>query len=351
MQKEVSNARSPGENLVPQATGKEVFTNVGGDCIIPDRAMELTAPLRFEPLFMERVWGGRQLEQLYGKRLPQGARIGESWELVDREEAQSVVHDGPLQGTTLRDLWKHHRAEIFGEGLPDSERFPLLIKLLDAQDRLSLQVHPPAAVSAVLGGEPKTEMWYFADTRGDADIFAGLRNGVTRDTFQAALEDGSVADQVHRLTVKKGDAIFIPSGRVHAIGAGSVIVEVQQNSDTTYRVFDWHRAGLDGKPRELHVDESMASIDFSDVEPRLSGVTNGNVVRCDLFQVDKLELSTKTPVGTTGRFAILCVLEGSVECGTGTFAAGEIFLVPASPGPWELRPVSGLFTALQITIP
>src|SRR5687768_4250553 len=123
--------------------------------------MRLTEPLVFEPLFMERVWGGRRLETLYRKRLPQRVRIGESWELVDREDAQSVVHEGPLQGLTLHELWARRRPEIFGEAMPETERFPLLFKLLDAQDRLSVQVHPPPAVAGRFGGEPKTEMWYF----------------------------------------------------------------------------------------------------------------------------------------------------------------------------------------------
>src|SRR5690606_22752909 len=177
--------------------------------------MELSSPLIFEPLFMERVWGGRRLETLFGKRLPQSTRIGEAWEMVDREEAQSVVHEGPLRGSTLHELWTEHRELIFGKGLPDTPRFPLLCKLLDAQERLSLQVHPPAEVAEELGGEPKTEMWYVVDATLDSDLYAGVRPEVTRETFEEALKEGRVADQVHKVPVKKGDAIFIPSGRVH----------------------------------------------------------------------------------------------------------------------------------------
>src|SRR5438067_1063301 len=122
--------------------------------------MNIMEPIFFEPLFMERVWGGRQLEMLFGKRLPASARIGESWEIVDREEAQSVVHSGPLRGKTLNELWSNERASVFGEGVPDTPRFPLLFKLLDAQERLSVQIHPPAKIAPLMHGEPKTEMWF-----------------------------------------------------------------------------------------------------------------------------------------------------------------------------------------------
>jgi len=141
--------------------------------------------------------------------------------------------------------------------------------LLDAREKLSLQVHPPAHKAAALGGEPKTEMWYIADAAPDADLFVGLKRGVTRAEFEQKISTGEVAGCFHRVPVKRGDAMFLPSGRVHAIGAGLVIFEIQQNSDTTYRVFDWNRVGLDGKPRELHVPQSLASIDFDDFEPAL----------------------------------------------------------------------------------
>ena len=167
---------------------------------------------------MERVWGGRRLETLYGKFLPQGVPIGESWEVVDREDAQSVVHNGPYRGTTLHELWTSRREEIFGNAYADHEapRFPILIKLLDARERLSVQVHPPAQMSATLGGEPKTEMWYFADTQPGANIYVGLKTGVTREQFETLLREGRVEEAVHVIPVENGDSIFIPSGRLHA---------------------------------------------------------------------------------------------------------------------------------------
>lgn len=226
-------------------------------------------PLTFNPIFKERVWGGRRLEQLYGKALPANAPIGESWEITDRAEGVSEIANGPLAGKTLRWLMENHASEVLGPSRGDVRSFPLLVKILDAQEKLSLQVHPPAAKAKELGGEPKTEMWFFADATPEADIFVGLKKGITRDQFAAKTRDGSVAECFHRIPVKAGDVMFLPSGRVHALGAGGVIFEIQQNSDTTYRVFDWNRLGLDGKPRDLHIDQSLASMDFQDFEPAL----------------------------------------------------------------------------------
>lgn len=308
-------------------------------------------PITFEPLFMERVWGGRSLEEFFGKPLPAGAPIGEAWEIVDREEAQSVVNQGPLKGKTLHQLWTEMREPIFGTAIPASSRFPLLFKLLDAQERLSVQVHPPAAIAPSLKGEPKTEMWYIAHATKEADIFAGLKKGATRELFEAALKDGSVADQLHRIPVKHGDAIFIPSGRVHAIGAGNVIVEVQQNSDTTYRVFDWNRTGLDGKARDLHIPESLASIDFEDPEPELANQQDELVVKCPLFEVQKWELAKTRQACDPGQFAIFTVLSGSVRCGQREFQAGTFFLVPAAMEEKTVEPLTTGTSLLRTTIP
>ncbi len=242
-------------------------------------------PLTFHPIFKERVWGGRKLEQLYGKALPPGVPIGESWEITDRPEGESVIINGPLAGKTLRWVMERHPDELLGKARAAHGRFPLLVKILDAREKLSLQVHPPTATAAQPGGEPKTELWYVADAEPDAEIFAGLRRGVTRAGFERKIRDGTVADCFHRHHVRKGDAMFLPSGRVHALGGGNVIFEIQQNSDTTYRVFDWNRTGLDGKPRELHVPQALASIAFEDFEPALIQPQRGQLVEHELFEV------------------------------------------------------------------
>jgi mannose-6-phosphate isomerase len=303
---------------------------------------------------MERPWGGRSLERLYGRQLPDPSTpIGESWEVVDREDHQSVVADGPLAGKTLHDLWRNHRREIFGEaaaGHP-SPRFPLLVKILDATETLSLQVHPPEAVAARLGGEPKTEMWFIAEAREGAVLHVGVRPGVDREGFRRALADGSAAECVPRLPVRTGDAIFIPSGRLHAIGAGLVIFEIQQNSDTTYRVFDWNRTGLDGKPRALHIEESLACIDFADTAPALVPPGADTLADCPHFHVRRRELATGESVDATG-FCILGVVDGNLMVDGKSRTAGSFVLVPASgPDPDSLRAGPTGATLLEISLP
>ena len=312
--------------------------------------LQLSAPLVFEPIFMERVWGGRRLEEFYGKKLPAGRPIGESWEIVDRPEAQSVVRDGPLRGKTLHELWTKHRADIFA-GISDAPRFPLLIKLLDAREKLSVQVHPPNELAQELGGEAKTEFWYIADAAPEAELYVGLREGSTRQDFERALQEGDVAQHVHRIAVRTGDAMFLPSGRVHAIGAGNLIAEIQQNSDTTYRVFDWNRLGTDGKPRELHIEESLRCIDFADCEPGLTKASSETLVRHTFFQVEKWKLSAPRPAAPEGKFAIIFCLAGQIECAGTSIKPGEFFLIPSSLGDRVLRSHSARSELLQITIP
>jgi mannose-6-phosphate isomerase len=292
----------------------------------------MDAPLTFESLFMERVWGGRRLASLYCKPLPEGAVIGESWELVDRPEAQSVVASGEFAGATLGSLWRSaRRAELFGSRAGDGERFPLLIKLLDCEQTLSVQVHPPAAIAPSLGGEPKTEMWVVAHASPEAHLLAGLHAGVTRAAFESALGAGDdVSDMLHRHDVGEGDVMFLPSGRVHAIGAGNVILEIQQNSDTTYRVFDFNRPGLDGEMRELHVPESLASIDWDDAEPPLVAPDGEALVHNDVFEVDRWALDAPRPAAPDGECAVLMAFDGTVACGGERFAAGQLFVVTAS---------------------
>jgi mannose-6-phosphate isomerase len=306
-------------------------------------------PLTFQPILQERVWGGRNLERLYQKPLPPGALIGESWELSDRPGAVSVIANGPLAGKDLRWLMENHREELLGDAPPLRGRFPLLVKLLDVQQRLSLQVHPPPAVAAKLGGEAKSELWYVADAAPGAELMAGLKRGTTRADFERRLKAGTVADCFHRLPAKAGDALFLPAGRPHA-GSGAVIIEIQQNSDTTYRVFDWNRPGLDGKPRELHLAQSLASIDFDDCEPQLipkrtvveRGCEIQRLVNDPLFAVDAVSLKVAQSVSwPTPRCVILGVVEGevSVTAGGHTLAlgAGRFTLVPACLQGMELR--------------
>jgi mannose-6-phosphate isomerase len=312
--------------------------------------LNLTAPLTFEPIFMERIWGGRRLQTEFGKNLPGHGRIGESWEIVDREEAQSVVRDGPWRGKTLHELWTQHRQEIFGD-VPDRARFPLLVKLLDAREKLSLQVHPPKEAATLLGGEAKTEFWYVAAADPNAELFVGLRAAITREAFKDALEQGRAAELVHTIRVKTGDAMFLPAGRFHAVGAGNLLVEIQQNSDTTYRVFDWNRLDEHGKPRTLHVDQALDSINFDDCKPELARTDGELLVRHELFEIQKWNLTTSRAIAPRGQFAIVSCLTGSVRCAGADLAPGEFFLVPAQLQNRNIAPIQGAASLLQVTIP
>ncbi len=293
-------------------------------------------PVRFQPILKERVWGGRRLQQLYAKQLPSTVPIGESWEISD------VIKNGSFAGRDLHWLVETGGSDLLGSAQLLNGRFPLLIKILDATEKLSLQVHPPAACAAALGGEPKTELWYIAEAKPGAELYVGLRHGCSRAEFTRKLKDGTVADCFHRVAVQAGDTMFLPSGRVHALGAGMVIFEIQQNSDTTYRVFDWNRLGLDGKPRDLHVRQSLESIDFDDHEPALVHPQkvpgDGNVkslVRDELFTVDLAELRPgETLPLSAGQMWIVGVVTGELQAEhlseQMSLSAGEFCLIPAS---------------------
>jgi len=299
---------------------------------------------------MERVWGGRRLETLYGKRLPSAALIGESWEIVDRPEAQSVVHEGPLRGETLHNLWSKHRAAIFGN-VPDTPRFPVLAKLLDAQENLSLQVHPPAKIAKKLGGESKSELWYVADAAPKSRIYAGVKKGATRAAFEEAIEKGKVEEHLHSIDVNTGDAIFLPSGRLHALGGGNLLVEIQENSDTTYRVFDWNRVKKGRPRREMHVAQAMQCIDFSDVEPELLRPSGESLARHELFEIDKWIVGEEREIAEAGRFAIGVCLTGELECAGRQFKAGDFFLVPAELEDRAVRSIGDAAALLRVTLP
>ena len=300
-------------------------------------------PLIFQPIFKERVWGGREMERLYRKALPPGD-IGESWEISDHDDDVSVVANGPLAGRTLRSVMEEHAEELLGEASPMANgRFPLLVKILDARERLSLQVHPPAEIAPSLGGEPKTEMWYVAQADPGAMIYAGLKRGVTRRQFEAALKRQELEPLIHQIAPRAGDALFVPSGRLHAIGAGLVIFEIQQNSDTTYRVYDW------GRPREIHVAQSLKCINFKDFEPALADTREEVLVACEHFVCARLTLDAPRLLHCYDSFHIVAAVEGGVEIGDVTLAAGQFALVPASLGEFTLRP-RGKATVLDVFV-
>jgi mannose-6-phosphate isomerase len=356
-------------------------------------------PYKFTPALIERVWGGNALEH-YGKPVPPGKRIGESWEISDRDDVQSVIVNGPDKGRTLRQQIEAHGVQLLGTNVtglvpaptcPDSSigipasgpsdgegktsssspsmRFPLLVKLLDARERLSLQVHPPPALAAKLKGEPKTEMWYVLEADRDAHLIAGLRRGVSGADLMRSLEGQRdvkpIETMLHRIPVLPGDVFFVPSGRMHAIDAGVVLIEIQQNSDTTYRVYDWGRVGLDGKPRQLHIRESLVCIDFKDYEPRKQrpqierrGV-NGlwRLIECNYFHVHRLDVTNAWPDRTDGSsFHILTCISGALGMVTpdgkeDRIDIGEFVLLPAALDFYTLTPLAENTRALKSYVP
>ncbi|MCD6520870.1 MAG: class I mannose-6-phosphate isomerase [Anaerolineae bacterium] len=261
-------------------------------------------PLTFEPQFQDYIWGGRNLEKLFGRRLPPGI-VAESWEISGHPKAPTRVDYGFWQGRTLPEVTDALKEKLVGtrsEEMLKRGRFPLLIKLLDANRDLSVQVHPDDAYAqAHEGGElGKTEMWYVLYAKPGTRLIYGLARGVTRRSFQEALSKGSLETQLNYLPIAEGDTIFIPAGTVHALLAGTVVAEIQQNSDTTYRVYDWGRVGPDGKPRPLHIEKALEVINWSQIEPdkvtpqrleQRDGMERWLLVDCPQFTVEKVVLA------------------------------------------------------------
>lgn len=282
---------------------------------------------------MERVWGGRDLEKKLARKLPADKVIGEAWEICDRPEAMSVAQGGKFDGQPLRKIIEENSNYVMGPEWNPKDAFPILVKWLDCQERLSLQVHPPKAVADKLGGEPKTENWYVADCKPGAGLIAGLKKGATREAFEKSLADNSAEKLLHRFPVKKGDSIFVESGRLHAIDGGNLILEIQQNSDTTYRVYDWGRVGLDGKPRQLHVAQSMASIDFNDFEPEPINISQsgGQMCSCKEFSIElkRLKSGEKVSFKCGEHWKILSVAEGELKSDDGNCVSlSENVIIP-----------------------
>lgn len=253
--------------------------------------------LRFKPLYKERVWGGQNLASRLGRQLPKGQCIGESWDIVDRDSEQSIVLEGPFKGHTLNHLLQSHSEAIMGPQFPKGSPFPILVKWLDCKETLSVQVHPPKNIAQQLGGEPKSENWYVLDCTPDAKLYLGLIPGETHESFKTALAEDQLEKILADVPTQAGDSFYIESGNLHAIGAGHLILEIQQNSDTTYRVYDWKRKGLDGTPRELHLDESIQSLVLNESKPKPKRIDNGETTLADTpyFRIRGYELKPESP--------------------------------------------------------
>jgi len=292
-------------------------------------------PLKFEAIFKQRLWGGQKLREVFGKDIPPFVKIGESWELADLPEDKSVIANGELTGMTLAEAVARYPKEIMGDA-SFSGRFPLLIKFLDAEDVLSVQVHPDAETCRRMGrGEPKTECWYVISAAEGAVLYKGVKDGVSRDAFAEAIKTGDVEKLLCRVPVSAGECHFLPAGTAHAIGAGLLIAEIQLPSDTTYRVFDWNRVDDSGQPRQLHIEEAMESIHFDLVGDRLSVTTVGRLADCEYFRIDKgHQLAGNEVLLSPGEVKVVMTLSGSGKIAgkddmTVEFKAGEVILVSA----------------------
>ncbi len=307
-------------------------------------------PLKFKPRLKERIWGGRKLQEVLGKRLPEGREIGESWEISAVQGDVSVVAEGPLAGNTLQELIEIYMGELVGDKVYEKygEEFPLLIKFIDARRNLSVQVHPDDELALVRHDSyGKTEMWYVVEADPGAVLYVGFNREVTPQEYMDAVADGTLPQLLRRFEVKAGDSFFIPAGTIHAIGAGVVIAEIQQTSDITYRVYDWGHTGQDGKPRELHTELAVGALDFgpprdleNTVAPRANRVET--VEQCDYFNVNliKVEGNMERDYSATDSFTIYICLEGELAIryseGAVKMKKGETVLVPRQEDNIEL---------------
>ena len=291
-------------------------------------------PLKFRPIYKQRIWGGRKLQEIFGKELPAGEKIGESWELADLPDDKSTIANGELAGQTIREAIEKYPKEITADA-EFSAPFPLLIKILDAEDVLSVQVHPDPATCKHMGqGEPKTECWYIIAAEPGAVIYKGLEDGVTKEQFARAIEDGKVADLLVKVPVATGECHFLPAGTAHAIGRSLLIAEIQTPSDTTYRVFDWNRLDNAGNARELHIEQALESIHFDQSPDDLPVATTGRLVDCEYFKIDKGHQSKNSEVLLSpGKMKTLIFLSGSgtiLASEPVEFGGGDCILVPAA---------------------
>ncbi len=319
-------------------------------------------PIVFIPEFKERVWGGQKLAGVYGKDIPYD-HTGESWEIACHDNGVSIAANGEFKGKSLKDILLEAGDKIIGKAFGEEDKFPLLLKLIDAKDDLSVQVHPDDVYAKVNenGELGKSEAWLVLAAEPDARLIVGLKDGVTKEAFQSALDNGQLKDVMNELKVTPGDVIDIPAGLIHAIGSGIMLAEIQQNSDTTYRVYDWDRVGLDGKGRELHVDKSLATIDFEgrhSKEPvkgnvsQFDGYTKTDYVKNTYFGLEKIDVRSAYTDTRAYDFEIYMVLdgEGHIE---GSFDAislkkGDSLIIPYSMDAYTFK---GEMTLMKSYVP
>lgn len=314
-------------------------------------------PLRFEPIYQYRLWGGRRLANLLAAPLPGDGPIGEAWVLSDRDDHPSRVAEGSLQGLTIAQLLDQFSEQVMGKLAGRFRRFPLLLKFLDVREMLSVQVHPTDPATA------KTEAWVVLEAGIKSRIYAGLKAGSTVADLRRALTSGSVADYLACFHPKPGDAVFNPAGMVHSLGGGVMVFEVQQNSDVTYRLFDWnHIDPKTGQPRALQVEQALACINFgkcagglvAPIMETTSPVRRERLFHCDYFWLSRERGESPFTVGAVGVPRVLVCIDGNGQLNNGgstyEIGKGDVFLLPAVLGAGTLQP-QGPVNVLEIEIP
>jgi mannose-6-phosphate isomerase len=329
--------------------------------------MSIRQPLRLEPIFLEKIWGGRALQPLLPEGLPVDKNIGEAWCLADREGATSMVAEGPFKGRTLGGLMLSEETALLGRTQPDPDgSFPLLLKLLDARKNLSIQVHPDHATAERMGPSfaGKDECWLVLSADEDAEVFLGLSNGTTASEFAEAAGTSDVVALLTSYPVRSGDFVRVPAGTVHSIGKGLVIIEVQQNSDTTFRIYDWDRKDQNGELREQHVESALSSIiyDQAGLEPgppewREQGTSmRASLFEDESYQGELLRIHELFERDTDKRAGALFVISGQgrirvsgeEEEQSWSIRSGQTWLLPADLGPHDLLPEDGDFQVLAL---
>lgn len=320
-------------------------------------------PIVFEPVYKNYMWGGNRIALLFD-RTPQEDRCAESWEIADRPEGMSHVANGSLRGQSLRHLVETLGTRLVGTGWNGVGHFPLLIKIIDARQRLSLQVHPTEKTASIVGGEPKTEMWYVLSGDENSCVYAGLKPGVDRAAFEHGIGANTLESLLEAVPAIPGKAIYVPGGLVHAIGEGCILLEVQQNSNTTYRVHDWGRLDRDGRPRETHLEQALKAIDWTNQSPQIplprrisSGEMNlaWNIIECPYFTVSKHEINDEEQFSHDGRTcSILFTLTGRIIVEANNFAEsltmGTTCLIPAGLEKFIVIPGVQKASLLRITL-
>ena len=325
----------------------------------------LLYPLKFEPIYQYRLWGGRHLADLLTAPLPGNGPIGEAWILSDREDHQSLVANGPLKGQTINQLMEKEQEQLLGKLAGHFKRFPLLLKFLDVHEMLSVQVHPSDLNKDYLpvGEHGKTEAWVVLEAGPDSRIYAGLKPGTTADNLKQSLTNGTIADHLSYFTPKPGDGVFIPAGTVHSLGGDVVVFEVQQNSDVTFRLYDWnHIDKKTGKPRSLQVDQALACIDFTQsatkpvvpVVEAIAPVRKEMLFHCEHFDLWRLQGQSPFTVGGIGVPRLLACTDGDGQIEYDgiiyIIGKGDVFLLPAGVGVCTLKPRKAV-TLLEIALP